>query len=86
MISAHTVEEVLHRIEDTARFLQAFGESAAVNHEAPLDAHALSGLADAAGQIASWSRAIFDALDVDALGTEIGSKQHRKRGTGGRQS
>jgi hypothetical protein len=75
----HTVEEVLHLIEDRALFLQAFGDCVAVNDEVAPDARAFAGLAGAAGEIALWSRAIFDALDVKALGAELGSGRKRSR-------
>jgi heme oxygenase len=81
----HTVEDVLRLITDRAAFLKHLGDSAAINHDVAPDARAFSGLADACGELEEWARAIHEALDVDALGTEIGSGQNRRR-KGGRQS
>lgn len=78
----HTVEDVLRLITDRAAFLQHFGDSAAINHDVAPDARAFSGLADACGELEAWARAIHDALDVEALSTEIGNRRRK----GGRQS
>jgi len=72
-----TVEDVLRLITDRAALLRAFGDAASVNHQEPPDERALSGLADAAGEMQGWARSIHDALDADALGTEIGRRRVR---------
>jgi hypothetical protein len=74
----YTVEDVLRLIIDRAAFLKHFGDSAAINHDVAPDARAFSGLADACEEVQDWARAIHDALDVDALGTAIGSNKHRR--------
>jgi heme oxygenase len=81
----HTVEDVLRLITDRAAFLKHFSESAAVNHNVAPDARAFSGLADACEELEEWARAIYHALDVAALGAQIGRNQHRRE-RGGRQS
>lgn len=73
----YTVEDVLRLITDRAALLKHFGDSAAINHDVAPDARAFSGLADACGELEEWARAIHDALDVEALGVQIGSKRRR---------
>jgi hypothetical protein len=72
-----TVEQVLHLIEDRAALLHHFAECAAVNRDAASDSRALSGFAEAAGEIVTWSHAISEALDVTTLAREVVSDSNR---------
>ena len=82
MISAeHTVEEALRSVEDRAAMLRFLADSVQQIDVAP-DPAFFSGLGDSLGEIEAIARAVRHALDVDALGTEIGSDRHRRRRTG----
>lgn len=73
----HTVEEAIRSIEDRAAMLRLFADS--IHTDSVADPAFFSGLADAVGEIEAIAQAVRRALDVDALGTEIRSEQHRNR-------
>ena len=73
-----TCEDLLRLIIDRAAFLKHFGDSAAMNTDVVPDRRAFSGLADCCEELESWTRAIHDALDADALGTKIGAGRKRR--------
>ena len=75
----HTVEEALRTVEDRAAMLRFFADSIRQVEVVPEQAF-FSGLADSLEEIQSLVHAVRRVRDVDALGTEIGSDQKRRRG------
>jgi len=80
----HTVEEAIRSIEDRAAMLRFFADS--IQTASVPDPAFFSGLGDAVGEIEAIARAVRRALDVDALGTEIGAEQRGRRRMGGRHA
>ncbi len=74
----HTVEEAIRSIEDRAAMLRFFADSMRQVDAVP-DPAFFSGLGDSLGEIQAIAHTVRRALDVNALSTTIGSKQHRTR-------
>lgn len=74
-MTGHTIEETLRELEHRAALLRHFGASASASPVAP-DTSALSGLADAAGELEARIRAVRRLLPAGAREIEMVGAGH----------